>query len=172
MKSILHRKKLYLLGLFSVPILFLSSPSWLTIGGVKPSWAILWLLPWALEEGSFSGAMAGFVLGLFLDSICLGSSSHIPVLFFLGFWWGRLGSKGPLIERSLSLGLLAFVGTLFLGFSLWFQMLFLPVFESNYFSKDWVFNVLISQTLITGLLSPIVCTLLLLFLRYNRTKYK
>ena len=63
----------------------LVSPTWLSMSGVGPRWAELWLLPWALEEGPVAGLFAGFCLGIVLDAINLGDATQVPVLVILGF---------------------------------------------------------------------------------------
>ena len=145
-----------------VPALTLASPGLLQLGGVGPAWSVLWLLPWALMEGPGSGALAGLALALVLDGLHLGPVSEIPALVVLGWWWGRLGRKGLPIERSFSLGLLALLGAALLGLTLilqgaWLGQLTAPVLYT------WL-----AQTLLTALLAPMVCSLLLLAWRQRR----
>ena len=104
-----------------VPLLTLASPGWLKLDAVPPAWSVLWLLPWALSEGRLAGAAAGLGLGLLLDGLHPGTVSLVPGLVLLGWWWGRMGRKAPLIQRSFSLGLLALVGTALLNGSLMLQ---------------------------------------------------
>ena len=105
--GVLHRQRWCGATGLAVPLLTLASPAFLKIAGVAPSWAVLWLLPWALVDGPRSGAIAGLSLGLVLDALHLGDATEVPVLLLLGWWWGRLGRLGAPIERSFSLGLLA-----------------------------------------------------------------
>jgi len=77
-----------------VPLISLAAPSWLSLGGVLPSWAVLWLLPWALVDGPVSGVIAGAAMGLVLDGLSVGDASQVPALMLLGWWWGRLGRAG------------------------------------------------------------------------------
>ncbi|NCV92604.1 MAG: rod shape-determining protein MreD, partial [Synechococcaceae bacterium WB7_3xG_012] len=111
----LHRHGLCVASALSVPALTLLSPGWLSLDGVSPSWAVLWLLPWALVDGPWSGAYAGLALGLLLDGLHVGQITQLPALVLLGWWWGRLGRRGSPIERSFNLGLLAALGSLVLG---------------------------------------------------------
>ena len=104
-----------------VPLLTLASPGWLKLAGVPPAWAVLWLLPWALSAGKRAGSGAGLGLGLLLDGLHPGPASMVPGLVLLGWWWGRMGRKAPLIQRSFSLGLLALLGTALLNLSLMLQ---------------------------------------------------
>jgi rod shape-determining protein MreD len=156
--GVLHRQRWCAATGLLVPLLTLASPGFLKIAGVAPSWAVLWLLPWALVDGPVSGAVAGLALGMVMDGLHLGTGSEIPALLLLGWWWGRLGRRGPPIERSFSLGLLALLGTLLMGGSLllqfaWRGQLPLPL-------EGW--TTLVAQSLITGLLAPVLCSLQLL----------
>jgi hypothetical protein len=118
---LLTRQPLLVATALLVPLLVLGSPGWLSLDGVGPCWAVLWLLPWALSDGPFSGACAGLGLGLLLDALHPGGVTQVPVLLLLGWWWGRMGRRGPPIQRSFSLGLLALLGSALLGLSLMLQ---------------------------------------------------
>jgi rod shape-determining protein MreD len=141
-----------------VPLLTLASPGILKLAGVAPSWAVLWLLPWALVDGPLSGALAGLGVALLLDGLHPGPLSQLPALLVLGWWWGRLG-RGSRIQRSFSLGLLALLGSAALGATLalqqWFWQLQDPV--------TW--RTVLAQSLITALLAPLLCSLQLLLWR-------
>ncbi len=144
------------LSLILVPWLTFLAPSWLNLNGILPVWAILFLLPFSLKTGESIGCLLGLFLGLLLDGLSLDMATHIPILILLGFWWGKLGRRGPEIKQSFVLGLLAFVGSIFFGLSLWLQMIF---FHSNEFLFIfWGLKNLLSQSFITGLLAPILCT--------------
>lgn len=156
--GVLHRQRWCGATGLLVPLLTMASPGWLKIAAVAPSWAVLWLLPWALVDGPVSGAVAGLALGLVLDALHLGSASEVPALMLLGWWWGRIGRRAAPIDRSFSLGLLALMGTALLGASLMLQLhlrgaLPLPLIG---------LHILVAQCLITALLAPLVCSLLLL----------
>jgi rod shape-determining protein MreD len=142
-----------------VPLLVLAAPAPLLLAGMPPSWAVLWLLPWSLVDGAFSGAVAGFGLGLILDGLHAGPISEIPALALLGWWWGRLGRNAPPIERSFNLGLLALLGATLQGLLIWVQQL--------WWGADNVaaLHMLLAQALLTGLLAPLLCSLQLLFWR-------
>ena len=115
---------------------------------------MLWLLPWALVDGPVSGGIAGAALGLVLDGLSLGDSSQIPAFVLMGWWWGRLGRRGQPIQRSLNIGLLAWIGTLVLGLSLWLQLLIMG--SSDALLQAWALHTTLAQALITGLLAPMV----------------
>ncbi len=159
----LHRHPWFVASALLVPLLGLAAPPFLRIAGVSPSWAVLWLLPWALVDGPLSGAVAGLALGLLLDGLTLGGASQVPALVLLGWWWGRLARRGPPIERSFSLGLLALIGTAVLGASLLLQRLGTTLFSA--LPSAISLHTLLAQTLLTGLLAPMICSLLLLLWR-------
>ncbi|EAR19412.1 rod shape-determining protein MreD [Synechococcus sp. W2B2] len=150
----LHRQPICVASALLVPLFQLVAPSWLVLDGVGPSWAMLWLLPWALVDGPVSGGIAGAALGLVLDGLSLGDSSQIPALVLMGWWWGRLGRRGQPIQRSLNIGLLAWIGTLVLGLSLWLQLLMLE--SADVLLQAWALHTTLAQALITGLLAPMV----------------
>jgi rod shape-determining protein MreD len=156
--GVLHRQRWCGATGLMGPLLTLASPGFLKIAGVAPSWAVLWLLPWALVDGPASGAIAGLCLGLVLDGLHLGLASEVPVLILLGWWWGRIGRRGVPIERSYNLGMLALLGALLLGASVLLQLYWsgqLPLVEAG-------LHTLVAQTLITAVLAPVLCSLMLL----------
>ena len=150
----LHRQPICVASALLVPFLQLATPSLINLDGVPPSWAILWLLPWSLVDGPLAGAIAGAAIGLVLDGLSLGDVTQVPALVLMGWWWGRLGRRGPPIQRSLNLGLLAWIGTLILGLSLWLQWLFLG--SSDGLIQSWALHTTLAQALMTGLLAPLV----------------
>ena len=150
----LHCQPICVASALLVPLLQLVAPSWLALDGVGPSWAMLWLLPWALVDGPVSGGMAGAALGLVLDGLSLGDVSQVPALVLMGWWWGRIGRRGPPIQRSFNIGLLALIGTVVQGLSLWLQLLVLG--SSDALLQAWALHTTLAQALITGLLAPMV----------------
>ena len=150
----LHRQPICVASALLVPILQLASPVWLNLDGVPPSWAVLWLLPWSLVDGPLAGAISGAAIGLVLDGLSLGDVTQVPALVLMGWWWGRLGRRGPPIQRSLNLGLLAWIGSLILGLSVWIQWLLLGATEG--LMQSWALQTTLAQALITGLLAPLV----------------
>ena len=180
------RQPWLLLSMLLVPLLTLAAPAWLSIAGVPPAWAPLWLLPWALVDGRLSAMVAGGALGLLLDSLNPGPVSQIPALLLLGWWWGQLGRRGPPIERSFNLALLAMIGTLALDLSLMIQWawrswsglrglqerpaarLAMPGWHGSDLALAGV-HVLVSQLLLAAVLAPVCCSLLLLLFRRLQT---
>ncbi len=164
----LHKRPVCVLTSLLVPWFHLVSPDWLTIFGVGPSWAILWLLPWALLDGPVSGFIAGFTIGLMLDGLSHSNISYAPLLMILGWWWGRLGRSGPPIERSFTLGLLAWIGSVVLGLSIWLQISLFHSQFSNSIVLDWGLTTIVSESLLTGLLAPLISSWL--FLKWQTNK--
>ncbi|MCT0247783.1 rod shape-determining protein MreD [Synechococcus sp. CS-205] len=159
----LHRRPVFVLSALVVPLLTLAAPGFLRLGGVPPSWAVIWLLPWSLVDGPLSGALAGLALGLMLDALHLGSATQMPALALLGWWWGRLPRRRPPIERSFSLGLLAMLGSAVLGLSVLLQRQWSSGWESLLTAAS--LHTLLAQVLVTALLAPMICSLLLLLWR-------
>jgi cell shape-determining protein MreD len=152
--GVLHRQRWCGATGLVVPLLTLASPAALKIAGVAPSWAVLWLLPWALVDGPASGAVAGLALGLVLDGLHLGWASEVPALMLLGWWWGRIGRRGLPIERSYNLGLLAALGAFLLGGSLLLQLRW----HDHHLAPVAGWHTLFAQSLLTGLLAPVLCS--------------
>ena len=164
-----HLKPVVFASALGVPFLSLLAPTWLTLMGVGPSWAVLWLLPWALVGGPLLGVFAGLSLGLILDAISLGDGSQVPALVLLGFWWGYLGRKGLPIERNFSLGLLSWIGSLVVGLGAWLQFLLIHMYSYPSLFNSWSFYTILCQSILTGLLAPLICSLLLMFFEAPRS---
>jgi len=163
---VLARQRWCVASALLVPLLTLASPGLLKLAGVSPSWAVLWLLPWALVDGPLSGALAGLALALLLDGLHPGPLSQLPGLVLLGWWWGRVG-RATRIRRSFSLGLLALLGCGLLGATLALQQV---LAQGLGWEPVAVGHTLLAQSLITGLLAPILCSLqLLLWRRLSQT---
>ncbi len=154
----LNKKFVYQVLALLVPFLTFLSPSWIALVGVGPRWAELWLLPWALQEGPLPGAFAGFLLGLMLDSINLGSTTNVPALIFIGYWWGRLGREDKFGDKYFVLGFLAWLGSFTSGLSIWAQEMVL--FKETYmpFFNIWAFQTVLAGSIMTGLIAPILCS--------------
>jgi hypothetical protein len=86
-------------------------------------------------------------------------------LLLLGWWWGRLGRRAPPIQRSLNLGLLAWIGSVALGLSLILQILVLQGGELGPWLAGWGLKTTWSQSLITALLAPMLVSIQLLIWR-------
>lgn len=162
------KKIIYLFIGICIPFLYLLSPSWLAISGVGPSWSLLWLLPWSIKEGPLSGMFAALCLGLTIDSIVLDGATQIPSLILLGFWWGKLGIRGPLLAKSFNIGLLAFLGCLISGISILIQNVIWLQNDSTILLNASIFHTLLAQSIITGLMAPMACSVALLTFFRNK----
>ena len=152
---------LFLSGLV-VPLLSLFNPGLLSINGIGPSWSVLWLLPLAIEEGPVTGMFAGLCLGMVVDSIYLDGVTQVPSLILLGFWWGGLDRKLELKARIFNLGLLAWLGTFFIGLTIWIQKIFFVKDSMAFFFHNWFFYTLLAKATVTGMLAPLICYLILI----------
>lgn len=149
----------------AVVVLHISTPRWFSLTGIAPCWEVLWLLPFALVYGPRPGCLSGLSLGLILDAMSLGDGTQVPVLVFLGFWWGQLGRRGAPIDKSLALGLLACIGTAFVGMGLWIQFFLLQSVDHALVFNSWSLHTLLAQVIITSLIAPLICSWLLLIFR-------
>ena len=161
----LHQQPICVASSLLVPLATLAIPPWLGIDGVPPAWAVIWLLPWALVEGPFSGALSGLALGLVMDGLHLSGWSQIPALVLLGWWWGRLGRRAQPIQRSLNLGLLAWLGSMLVGTTVLVQLVIRSGWPLDPQLQSWGWHTLWCQALITGLLAPMLASIQLLIWR-------
>ncbi len=166
--SRLYKRPACVASALLVPLFTLWSPTWLSFTGVAPCWSIFWLLPWALVDGPMSGVLAGMSLGLILDGISIGGPSQIPALVILGWWWGRLGKSGAPVERSLNIGLLAWLGTIFLGLTIALQTFFIGQNDSSSVLSIWIWQNLLIESFLTGLFAPFIASWGLLQWRQQR----
>ena len=162
-----YRNLLFFQTVICLPFLTLISPNWLKIYGVAPCWPIFWLLPFSLKNGPVRGVVAGILLGLLMDSFTMGGASFIPSFLLLSFCWGGYGLQQKKIDLSLNLGLMAVLGTACVSFSIWMQKISFQSFLIDKLFQNWAIHTLIAEVTITGLLSPILCSWLLLSYEKN-----
>jgi len=112
----------------------------------------------AVDQHRWRGTRLGIAL-----VVALGA--QVPALLALGWWWGRLGRRGSQIQRSLNLGLLAWLGSVGLGLSVLLQVLIREGGSLDAFTQSWGWQTLWCQALMTGLLAPMLVSLQLLFWR-------
>ena len=166
----LYQRPMCMASSLLVPLATLATPPWLGLDGVPPAWPVIWLLPWSLADGPVSGALSGLAVGLVMDGLHLSGSSQIPALVLLGWWWGRLGSRAQPIQRSLNLGLLAWLGSMLLGFTVFAQVPIRFGWPLEPELQRWGWHTLWCQALITGLLTPMLASLQLLLWRRMPSK--
>ncbi|MGC6483902.1 MAG: rod shape-determining protein MreD [Synechococcus sp.] len=160
----LHAQPICLASALAVPALTLAQPTWLTLSGVPPSWVVVWLLPWSLVDGPVSGVIAAVAMGLVLDGLGSDGLTQLPVLVLLGWWWGRLGRRGQPIQRSLNLGVLAWIGAMVLNLSFWLQLRLVYGLDASLL-QHWAWQRCLAQALITGLVAPMLVSWQLLLWR-------
>ena len=165
-----NQKLLIFFIIICLPILIIISPEWLTINGITPCWPVILLLPFSLKNPPWISAMAGVLLGIFVDSFTITDVSCIPSLFILSLVWSQYGLHNKKIELFLNIGLMAIFGTAFVGLSIWVQKIIMySVLRNNWF-HSWSIYVLISEVIITGLVAPFFSSWLLL--KYKKTNKK
>ena len=148
--------------IFFLPAFIIASPDWLKINGITPCWPVICLLPFSLKNNPWISALAAILLGIFVDSFIISDISYIPSLILLSLVWSQYGLRNKKIELFLSIGLMAIFGTAFVGLSIWVQKIILhDVLRNNWF-HNWSIYVLISEIIITGLVSPFFSSWLLL----------
>ena len=145
----------------------ITSPDLLKMNGITPCWPVILLLPFSLKNRPWRSAMAGILLGLFVDSFTISDVSYIPSLLFLSLVWSTYGFHNKKIELFLNIGLMAIFGTAFVGFSIWVQKIFLYSDLRNNWFHSWSIFVLISEVIITGLVAPFFSSWLLLTYKKN-----
>jgi len=150
-----------LISFLFIPIIFFWYPDWIGILGIQPYWPLFWLLPWAMIFGSVNGLIIGFLLGLILDSISLGSYSHIPGLIMCGIWFGKFSIKDKVFVEHYRYGLICSIGSFLCGTSYFLQILLKHAHNTNFaIYLPSIKNILV-QVFLTGLLAPLICSQLL-----------
>tara|TARA_Y100001968_G_scaffold78082_1_gene69382 strand:+ start:222 stop:722 length:501 start_codon:yes stop_codon:yes gene_type:complete len=143
------------------------SPNWLKINGITPCWPVIFLLPFSLNNRPWKASIASVLLGIFIDSFTISDASYVPSLFLLSLVWSRYGLYNKKIELFLNIGLMAILGTAFVGLSIWIQKIIIhSVLRNNWF-HSWSILVLTSEVLITGLVAPFFSSWLLLAHKKN-----
>ncbi len=154
-----QKKSFYQVLALLVPFLTLINPPYLSLLGVGPRWAELWLLPWALYQGPIAGMFAGFCLGMMGDAINLGINTQLPALMLLGYFWGCLGQKKEYIDKPFSLGLFALFGSFLSGLLVWFQEIVFGNINDFVLFNKWAFQTILAGSVMTGFLAPFLCQL-------------
>ncbi len=163
------KTNLTLISFTFIPIFYLWDPNWLGFLGVQPYWPLFWLLPWSLIHGSINGLLVGLFLGLVLDSISLDYSfTQIPGLIICGIWFGKLSISANVFTAQFKYGFICCIGS-FLCSSLYLsQILIKHMNENNILMYFPSIKNIFAQVFITGLLAPLICSLL--FRLFNSSK--
>ncbi|MDC3170755.1 hypothetical protein OA860_00130 [Prochlorococcus sp. AH-716-E13] len=156
-----------------IPLVFFWDPDWLELLGVQPNWALFWLLPWSMIYGPIDGLVVGLFLGLVLDSLSLNSIfTQIPGLVLCGLWFGKLNISSSTFVGHIRYGLICSIASFVCGLLYFFQLLI------KYWSDHTIFLYLPSiknifaQAFITGLLAPLICSLLLRLFQKSKGRDK
>ncbi len=161
------RKLLIYIIIICLPAFIIITPDWLRINGITPCWPVVLLLPFSLKNRPLIAAMAGFLLGIFIDSFTISDVSYIPSLVLLSLIWSIYGLYNQKIELFLNIGLMAIFGTAFVGLSIWAQKIILYSVLRNIWFHSWSIYILISEVIITGLVAPFFSSWLLLSYKKN-----
>ena len=164
-------KRLSLISLILIPIVFLWHPNWLGLLGIQPYWPLFWLLPWSVVFGSINGLFFGLFLGIILDSLTLQAGfTQIPGLIFCGFWFGRIKIQSDISFGHFRYGLICSFGSFLCGTSHFLQILIKNFPDSNFlFYLPSVKNIL-TEVFLTGFFAPLICSIIFKFLKFSKDK--
>ena len=162
-----NKKLLIFFTFICLPVCMISSPDWLKINGISPCWPVVFLLPFSLKNSPWRSAIAAILVGTFIDSFTVSDASYIPSLLLLSFVWSQYGLHNKKIELFLNIGLMAILGTAFVGLSIWVQKIILYSILRNNWFHSWSIYVLISEVIITGLVAPFFSSWLLFTYQKN-----
>ena len=155
-------KKLSIILLIFIPIVFLWHPNWLGFLDIQPYWPLLWLLPWSMINGSINGLIFGLFLGLILDSLTLDSNfSQIPGLVLCGVWFGRIKIHSNLIVGHFRYGLICSIGSFICGTLYFLQILFKHFSSSAFLLFFPSMQNILAEVFLTGFFAPLICSQLL-----------
>ena len=162
-----YKKLIILFTAILLPIFSISSPDVLQINGISPCWPVIWLLPFSLKNGFLRAAFSAIFIGILMDSFNVGKVSYVPSLLFLSLLWSWYGMHNKKIELFLNIGLMAIFGTTVVGISIWAQKIILNDNLRNDWFHSWSIYVLISEVIITGIVAPLLSSLLLFTYKKN-----
>ena len=163
------KKKLSIIFLILIPIIFLWHPNWLGILGIQPYWPLFWLLPWSMINGSISGLIFGLFLGLILDSLTLDSNlTQIPGLVLCGVWFGRIKIHSDILVGHLRYGLICSLGSLLCGTLYYLQFLLNNFLDSTFLLFIPSVKNILAEVFLTGFFAPLVCSQILKLYKSSR----
>ena len=167
------KKNISLISFLFIPIVYYWDPNWLEFLGVQPYWPLFWLLPWSMIYGSFDGLIIGLFLGLILDSISPDNNfTQIPGLVLCGLWFGKLNISSNVFVGHFRHGLICSLASLLCGSLYFFQILIKNFSEHSLFIYFPSIKNIFAQVFITGLLAPLICSLLLILFQKSKGKDK
>ena len=164
-------KRLSLISLIFIPIVFLWHPNWLGLIGTQPYWPLFWLLPWSMVFGSINGLILGLFLGLILDSLTLESSfTQIPGLILCGVWFGRIRINSDILLGHFRYGLICSFGSFLCGTLYFLQILVKNFPDSNFLLYLPSIKNILAEVFLTGFFAPLICSKLLKLFKFSKDK--
>ena len=165
------KKKLSIISFIFIPIIFLWHPNWLGFFGIQPYWPLLWLLPWSMVNGSSSGLIFGFFLGLILDSVALNSNfTQIPGLMLCGVWFGRIKINSNILVGHFRYGLICCLASFLCGNLYFLQILFRNYSDSSFLLFIPSFQNILAEVFLTGFFAPLICSQLFRIFKFPGEK--
>ena len=164
-------KRLSIISLIFIPIIFLWHPNWLGFLGVQPYWPLFWLLPWSMIHGANHGLIFGLFLGLILDSITLDNNfTQIPGLILCGILFGRIKFHSDILVGHFRYGLICSFGSFICGTLYFFQILFKNFSDINFLVVIPSVQNILAEVFLTGFFAPLICSQLLKVFKFSRRK--
>ena len=148
-------------------IFIVLSPDWLKINGISPCWPVILLVSFSLMNPPWRSFIAAALLGIFFDSFIVSNGSYLPSLLLLSLIGSQFGLHNKKIELLFNVGLIAMLGTGIVGLSIWAQKIILHSNLRNNWFHSWSLYVLISEIILTGLVSPFFTSWLLSAFKKN-----
>jgi rod shape-determining protein MreD len=78
---------------------------------VNPNWLLIWVVAWSLNKTTWSGAIAGLIVGCIYDGITLSNPSHILSFVVVGILSSNLKTQKYLGEDFISVAFVVFFMT-------------------------------------------------------------
>ena len=167
------KKNISLISFLFIPIVYFWDPNWLEFLGVQPYWPLFWLLPWAMIYGSSDGLIIGLFIGLILDSLSLDNSfTQIPGLILCGIWFGKLSISNNIVMGHFRYGLICAIASFFCSSLYFLQILIKYSTDHNILFYLPSIKSVFAQVFITGLLAPLICSLLLRLFQKSKGRNK
>ena len=167
------KKKISIIFLIFVPIIFLWHPNWLGFLEVQPYWPLFWLLPWSMINGSINGLIFGLFLGLILDSLTLDSHfTQIPGLILCGVLFGRIKLHSDNVLNHFRFGLICSFGSFLCGTLYLLQILFKNFSDGSFLLFIPSVQNILAEVFLTGFFAPLICSQLFRVFKYSGRKVK
>ena len=167
------KKNLSIISFLLIPIFYLWDPNWLEFLGIQPYWPLFWLLPRSMIYGSIDGLIVGLFLGIILDSISPDNNfTQIPGLVLCGIWFGKLSISSNVLLSHFKYGLICSIASFSCGLLYLSQILIKNWSDNSIFFYFHSVKNIFAQVFITGLLAPLLCSLLFRLFQKSKGKFK